>query len=66
MSSQQEQQRQNLKLTHKSNSCENKKQQSQYLTALQIAKSFPRVKILLFQNLLLPVAASCYQFHLTF
>ena len=57
MSSQQEQQRQNLKSTHKSNSCE-KQKQSQYLTALQITKSFPRVK-----NIIIPksIAASCCQ-----
>ena len=57
---QQKQQRQILKLTHtKSNSCEKtKKKQSQYLTALQIAKSFPRVK-----NIIIPksIAASCCQ-----
>ena len=66
MSSQQEQQRQNLKLTHKSNSCEKQKQQSQYLTALQIAKSFPRVKYYyskIYCCQLLPVAT---KFHLTF
>lgn len=62
-SQQQEQQRQNLKSTHtKSNSCEKtKKKQSQYLTAIQIAKSFPRVK-----NIIIPksIAASCYQISL--
>lgn len=58
-SQQQKQQRQILKLTHtKSNFAKNKKKQSQYLTAIQIAESFPRVK-----NIIIPksIAASCCQ-----